>query len=259
MIIQGETNLFYSEQVLGLAHRGASDSAPENTLPAFRLAAQMGANGIELDVQQSKDGEVVVIHDFELNRTTNGSGRVKEKTLTELKSLDAGGYFSPEFAGTPIPTLTDVFSVLGPVLLFNIELKTTSWRDEGLEAEVIRLIEDYGLQDRVVVSSFNPFALWRTYQVNPKIKRGLLWTPELPFYLRWQLFRSLARPDMFHPYWKATTSAMTDKEHKQGVLVNVWTCDEAEGMKQLVRMGVDSIITNRPDLLKQVLNESTIS
>ena len=250
------TNLFYANRVLNLGHRGASYDAPENTLPAFRLAAEMGADGVELDVQLSQDGEVVIIHDFDLDKTTTGTGPVKAKTLKQLKELDAGSHFDPAFTQTPIPTLSELFMAMGPVLLYNIELKTMAVRDEGLEAEVIRLIEDHNLQSRAMLSSFNPFALNRAYRVNPNIKRGLLWSPGLPFHLRWQLFRQAARPDMFHPHWQAVSAAMLAKEHQQGHLVNVWTCNDPQAMVKLITMGVDSIMTDRPDVLKQVINDS---
>jgi glycerophosphoryl diester phosphodiesterase len=249
-------NDFYTDRVLNLAHRGASYDAPENTLPAFRLALQMQADGVELDAQLSKDGEVVIIHDFTLDKTTNGHGPVRHKTLAELKNLNAGRHFSADFTDVPIPTLAELFTEIGPALLYNIELKTTSFTDQGLEAEVIRLIEDHNLQHRVMVSSFNPFALGRAYRINPKIKRGLLWSPTLPFYLRWQLFRWLARPDMVHPQWQAVTPTLIEKEHKRGLPVNVWTCNEPTDMANLIQMGVDSIMTDRPDILKRVMDGS---
>ncbi len=248
------TNLFYSDKVLNLGHRGASYDAPENTLPAFRLAAEMGAEGIELDVQLSKDGAVVIIHDFRVDKTTDGQGLVKAKTLAELEKLDAGRYFGEPFVGTAVPTLSELFMAMGPVLLYNIELKTLSFTNRGLEAEVLRLIEDHNLQDRTMVSSFNPFALRRAYQTNPKIKRGLLWAPNLPVHLRWQLFRAAAKPNMFHPYWEATTPALVKQEHDRGLLVNVWTCNEPEAMRRLIGMGVDAIMTDRPDLLRQIID-----
>jgi len=254
--MQKSTNRFYADRVLNLGHRGASHDAPENTLPAFRLAAEMGADGVELDAQLSKDGHVVIIHDFHLDKTTDGQGPVKTKTLSQLKALDAGRHFADEFAGTPMPTLSELFMAMGPVLLYNIELKTLSWTDQGLEAEVIRLIEDHGLQDWAMVSSFSPFALMRARRINPKIKRGLLWAPDLPFYMRSQLFRGVAKPDMFHPHWKATTPALVKQQHSRGVLVNVWTCNDPLEMRRLIKMGVDAIMTDRPDLLKQVIDET---
>ena len=252
-----QTNLFYANRTLNLGHRGASHYAPENTLPAFRLAAEMGADGVELDAQLTKDGRIVVIHEVELSHTTNGSGLVTDRTLAELRDLDAGASFSAEFAGTPIPTLEEVFASLGPVLLFNIELKVWTYNDHGLAAEVIRLIEDFNMQDRVILSSFNPFALKRAYQVNPKIKRGFLWRPKLPFFfIRRKWLRFLAHEDMYHPDWESVTPALIEKEHRRGHLLNTWTCDDPAEMRRLIKMGVDSIMTNQPDVLKQVLDET---
>ena len=249
------SNLFYADHVLNLGHRGASYDAPENTMPAFQLAAEMGADGIEFDVQLSKDNEAVIIHDFRVDKTTDGSGLVKTKTLAELKVLDAGSHFNPDFANTPPPTLAELLTTLGPRLLYNIELKTKDYTDQGLEAEVIRLIEDHNLQDHCMLSSFNPFALMRARRINPFIKRGLLWSPDMPFLFRRQLFRPVAKPDMFHPYWEAVTPSMVKKEHARQVLVNVWTCNDPQAMQSLIGMGVDAIMTDRPNLLKQVIDD----
>lgn len=252
-MIPPSTNHFYAERTLNLAHRGANRVAPENTLSAFRAAVEMGADGVELDVQLSKDGEIVVIHNFDLDLTTDGRGPVKRKTLAELKTLDAGSHFSPEFAGTSVPTLQEVFVALGPVLLFNIELKTTSFGDEGLEAEVVRLIEDHNMADRVVLSSFNPLSLRRARRTNPHIPLGLLWDSKLSK-IPALLFRLLARPDMLHPHWTTVTPQMSAREKDRGTPINVWTCNEAQDMTRLVKMGVNSIITDRPDRLKRVLD-----
>ncbi|NIV29434.1 MAG: glycerophosphodiester phosphodiesterase, partial [Anaerolineae bacterium] len=123
---------FYLDRPLNFAHRGASHQAPENTLAAFLLASELGADGIELDVQLSRDGEIVVIHDFVLDTTTDGAGPVRERTLAELKELDAGHRFDSAYAGQEIPTLQEVIDAVGHRLLLNIELKTASWRDDGL-------------------------------------------------------------------------------------------------------------------------------
>ena len=144
---------FYLDRPLNFAHRGASHNAPENTLAAFLLAIELGADGIELDVQLSKDGEIVVIHDLILETTTDGVGPVRERTLAELKELDAGRRFDPAYAGQRIPTLQQVIDAVGHRLLLNIELKTMSWRDEGLAEAVVQAIEDNDLLDRTVVSS----------------------------------------------------------------------------------------------------------
>ena len=164
---------FYLDRPLNFAHRGASYEAPENTLAAFLLAAELGADGIEFDVQLSADGQAVVIHDFNLEKTTDGQGPVALKTLDELKELDAGAWFDPIFAGQRIPTLQEVIDAVGQRLLLNVELKTFSLRDDGLAAAVVRTIEDHHLLDRVIVSSFNPLAVRRVKQLNPRISSWL--------------------------------------------------------------------------------------
>ena len=134
--------LLYPDRPLNFAHRGASYEAPANTLAAFLLACELGADGIELDVHLSSDGEVVVIHDFDVEATTDGQGRVRDKTLAELKALDAGGWFDPTFAGQRIPTLQEVIDAIGHHLLLNVELKTDNLRDDGLPAAVVQILEE---------------------------------------------------------------------------------------------------------------------
>src|SRR5512136_2536678 len=144
---------FYLDRPLNFAHRGASHEAPANTLAAFLLAADLGADGIELDVHLSKDGHVVVIHDFDVATTTDGRGLVCDKTLAELKELDAGSWFDPVYAGQRIPTLQEVIGAVGQRLLLNIELKAKGWGDKGLAAKVVQIVEQNDLVDRVVLSS----------------------------------------------------------------------------------------------------------
>jgi glycerophosphoryl diester phosphodiesterase len=243
----------YLDRPLNFAHQGASHEAPANTLAAFLLAEALGADGIEFDVQLTADGEVVVIHDFAVDATTNGSGRVAEKTLAELKLLDAGHWFDADFAGQRIPTLTEVIDAVGDRLLLNIEMKMASLRDDGLAAAVARTVADHGLLERVVVSSFNPVALWRLRRHNPEIPTGLLYAPDLPPVLRRGWPRLLVRPDALHPYYTAVDEAYMRRAQRRGYRVNTWTVDDPGEMWRLARMGVDVVITNRPDLLTQVL------
>jgi glycerophosphoryl diester phosphodiesterase len=244
---------FYLDRPLNFAHRGASYEAPENTLAAFLLAAELGADGVELDVHLSQDGEIVVIHNFELENTTDGHGLVRNKTLSALKQLDAGGWFDPSFAGLHIPTLQEVIDAVGNHLLLNIELKTKSMRDDGLAEAVSRTIEDNHLLDRVIVSSFNPLALHWIRQLNPWIPVGLLYTPEQPLLLRRPWLRYLIRCEALHPHYSTVDGAYIHWARQQGYRVHAWTADDPGDMWQLMRHGVDLIITNRPDLLRQVL------
>jgi glycerophosphoryl diester phosphodiesterase len=222
-------------------------------MAAFRLAAEMGADGVELDVQLTADGEAVVIHDFSVDKTTNGRGQVRDLTLVEIQELDAGRHKGLAFAGEKIPMLAEVLQEIGPRLLLNIELKTSSPSTAGLEAEVVRLVEDANLAYRVLISSFNPLALWRVRRLNPNLWRGLLWHPLRGGLLRGSLGRWLAQPHAFHPYWEAIDRDQVAQEHRRDLTVNVWTCNEPAAMKHLAAMGVDAILTDRPDLLGGVL------
>ena len=184
---------------LNIAHRGASAVAPQNTLAAFRKAMELGADGVELDVQLSADGAVVVIHDFTVDKTTDGTGRVAEKTLAELEALDAGIRFSPQFAGERIPTLAQVFEALEGKLLVNVELKDFNLRSSALAAPVVEVIREHAMEKRVLFSSFNPFALRAVKRLAPEIPAGLLVAPHLAIYLRRAWLAPLIPHEARHP------------------------------------------------------------
>jgi glycerophosphoryl diester phosphodiesterase len=244
---------FYLDRPLNFAHQGASHEAPPNTLAAFLLAAELGADGIEFDVHLSSDGEVMVIHDFSVDATTDGHGPVRDKTLSELKRLDAGSWFDPAFSGERIPTLGEVIDVAGEPLLLNIELKTKSLRGDGLAEAVVRIVEENHLLERVIVSSFNPLSLWQVRRLSRSIAIGLLYAPDLPFFLRRPWFRYLLRPEALHPDYTMVDGDYMRWARGQGYRVHTWTVDDPGEMWQLVREGADLIITNRPDLLTEVL------
>ncbi len=236
---------------LVFGHRGASASAPENTLPAFQAALDQGADGVELDVQLTADGVPVVIHDDTVDRTTDGRGPVAARTLEELKRLDAGARFGAAFAGTRVPTLGEVFELARGRLLVNVELKTDDVRDHGLEQRVVETIGHHGMRDQVVLSSFNPVSLWRLRRLEPSLPRGMLYAPDQPRYLRERWLAPLVRPDAMHPGRTLATRAHVESLRADGFRVNVWTVDERSEVSRLVDLGVDGIITNRPsDVVK---------
>jgi len=246
----------YQSGVLNFAHRGASAAAPANTLAAFRLAAEMAADGVELDVQLSRDGEAVVIHDSTVDGTTDGHGAVRDMTLVQLKALDAGNWFDPAFAGERIPTLGEVFDAVGHRLLMNVEIKSLPSRSRGLEAEVVRLIEDNNLAYRVIVSSFNPLSLRKVKRLNPNIPTALLYAPGLPFPL-WQAWLSQIVPHEYcHPHHSMVDERYVAWARRKGYRVNVWTVNEPDEMHRLIALGVDGIITDHPDLLTEMLGKS---
>jgi glycerophosphoryl diester phosphodiesterase len=246
----------YRGRTLNFAHRGASGYAPQNTLAAFVLAAEMGADGIELDVHLAADGQAVVIHDDTVDATTNGTGRVSRMTLAELQSLDAGGWVDPRFAGERIPTLKQVFDAVSDRLLINIEIKVEAgYHPVEQEAETVRLIVEHGLVDRVIISSFSPLSLRRVHRLNPDIALGFLYARGEPAFLPWLVHRFYAPLAALHPHFGLVDSRYVAAAHERGQRVNVWTVNEAEQLRRMQDLGVDGIITNYPDLLCDVLSE----
>jgi glycerophosphoryl diester phosphodiesterase len=158
------------------AHRGASAYAPENTLAAFKLAIEQKAPAIELDAKLSADGQIMVIHDQTVNRTTQGSGKVGEMTLAALRELDAGIHFTPPFKGEKIPTLEEVFETVGKQIFINVELTNYASILDDLPEKAATLVKRFGLTSSILFSSFNPLALLRAKRIVPEVPIGLLGT-----------------------------------------------------------------------------------
>lgn len=239
---------------LVIAHRGASALAPENTLAAFALAFELGADGIELDVTLTKDGVPVVIHDDTVDRTTNGKGAIKEMTFDQVRALDAGATFG-KFRGERVPELARVLDAFKKSGIVNIELKSTTLTTDGLESVVATTIERTKAAECVLISSFNPFALWRMRALNPRLPRGLLYAEDLPVYLRRAWLRPFASPQALHPKHTMVTPFFARWAHQRRYRINTWTVDEPNEMLALARMGIDAIITNKPDLILRTLEE----
>jgi glycerophosphoryl diester phosphodiesterase len=245
---------WYKEKPLNFAHRGASGHAPANTMAAFLLAAEMGADGIELDVHLSADVELVVIHDHAVDSTTDGQGPVSALSLAELQQLDAGSWFAPRFAGERIPTLRQVLEAVGQRLLINVEIKVApGHHPPTLEREVVRLIEEGRMVDRVLISSFSPRSLRRVRRLNRRIPLGLLYSRPapavLPALLRWLRLSY----DALHPHYGLVDARAIARARERGQRVNVWTVNDAREMRRMCDLGVDGIITNYPDVLNHVL------
>ncbi len=229
-----------------IAHRGASALAPENTLAAFRLAKELGADGIELDVMLSADERLVVIHDQSVNRTTNGQGKVNEMGWDSLKTLDAGSYFDERFTGEPLPLLDQVFEELGGQFLINVELKNYATPRDQLTEKVIDLIMQMGLKNSTILSSFNARNLLKAESLEPAMPRGLLTLPGLPGipYRGWLGKRY--HYDALHPYHKDVNEKMVSRLHAAGKKVNVWTVNKPEDLRRMRDLGVDMVICNDP-------------
>jgi glycerophosphoryl diester phosphodiesterase len=234
--------------VLAIAHRGASGYAPENTFAAFRRAIAMGAGFIETDLQLSRDARFVAIHDATVNRTTNGHGAVHDLTLAELRRLDAGSWFSSEFAGERIPTLEEILEFAKKHdVVFYLEMKPTgSW---GGEHALISALRESGEIARTVVISFDPVILVGVRQIEPTLMTGLLFEGQIGDALEKALeigARQLAvRGDLVTP-------RLLREARERDLQVVCWTVNHPAHMRLLVEAGVDGIISDYPDRLLEL-------
>jgi glycerophosphoryl diester phosphodiesterase len=229
-----------------IAHRGASAAAPENTIAAFERALGEGADGIELDLHLSRDGHPVVIHDFTLERTTDGTGPVADRTTRELKRLDAGGWRGAGFRGQRIQTLQEVLERFRDRTRFWIELKAGSARYAGIEERVVSLLEIYDVLDRALVQSFDHTALARVREVNPEVRLGAL-VAQAP------LDPTRVAPGLARAICPSVELLGKEDAHvirAAGLECYVWTVNEPAQADRLAGWGVTGIITDRPGLLR---------
>ena len=246
-------------RTLVIAHRGASADAPENTMRAFRLAKEQGADGIELDVMCARSGEVVVFHDDDLCRFDGGKPcshrrrhtRVRESDYDTLKRCDLG-------SGERMPLLEEVLEETGPDLLVNIELKSApTWlsrlRDEELPVRVAEIVRRQRAARRVLISSFDPLLLRRYAVLDPPVVRGLLFASDQSLALRRGWAAPFIRPLALHPEAKLCTAARMAEWRRSGYALHVWTVDDPGTLRFLKAHGVEGIITNRPAEAVKVL------
>lgn len=240
-----------------IAHRGASAHAPENTIAAFQLAVEQRADAIELDAKLSVDGYVVVIHDQTVNRTTPGSGRVKDMTLTELRSLDAGSHFDIAYQGEKIPTLEEVFERLGPQIYINVEITNYATPFDNLPQRVVALVQRYQLESKVMFSSFNPIALRRAHELLPEVPVGLLAFPGWKgAWARGWFGEWLVPYASLHPDREDVNAELVLRAHRKANRVYPYTVNSEEEMNRLFKLSVDGIFTDNPSLARQVLSKT---
>lgn len=234
---------------MNCAHRGASGHAPENTLAAMQKAIEMGAQMSELDVQQTADDELVLFHDDKLNRTSTGKGYLWEKTLAELRALDAGSWYAKEFAGEPIPTLEEVIELVRGKMQLNIEVKL-----HGHERNVAKLVVDKIRQanfgEECVVTSFGHEVADSIKALAPELTVGYI----LDFgYYSEANFEG--KVDLLSSNYKLVDTSFMQKAHAAGKQVYVWTVNDKATMHKMMDLGVDAVITNYPDRLAEVIAE----
>ncbi len=226
------------------AHRGVSSLAPENTMPAFKKALEYKADGIELDVQLSKDGVPVVIHDETLERTTTGSGMVKDHTVTELKKLDAGKWFSPAYWHTAIPTFEEFAGwVAETPLNINVELKTNKVRYEGIEQKVLDILKKYGLTERSVISAFNYDSLKTVREIDPDMSFAPLSSKRLAKPCE---FADSIGADSIHLNYRLINRRLLKHCSKNGIILRTYTVNSVFAMRKCFKMKIPAIITDMP-------------
>jgi glycerophosphoryl diester phosphodiesterase len=238
-----------------IGHRGASAHTPENTIAAFEQALRYHADGIELDAKLSKDGHVIVIHDKTVDRTTDGVGEVKELTLAEIRTLDAGCKYEKRFQNERIPLLEEVFESVGNKMLINIELTNYANPSDQLPEKVSELVNKHGMQKSIIFSSFLPRTLLRIRKLLPTIPAGILALPGLAGTLSRSFIGKWITPDLVHPYFTDVDSAFVQREHRWNRKVNVWTVDKEKEILKMLAFDVDGIITDDVPLVLKLRNE----
>jgi len=242
-----------------IAHRGASAAAPENTLSAFSKAVRMGADILELDVRQTKDSQLVIMHDEDVDRTTNGSGNIRDFSLDELRRLDAGSWFDPKFADERIPTLAQVFDSIPRPFTFLVEIKEGSGSSSGIESRVVNLVRERKIENRVILKSFDDAILDSLRRIAPEIPRLKIIVTQFSF-LNIIIEHGVNFGTIFDDsvqylqhHWFGLSKDFVNEAHERGYGIFVWDVNDIERMKEFVLMGVDGIETDYPDLLASVI------
>lgn len=226
------------------AHRGDSAHAPENTMAAFTQAIQAGAHGVEFDVQLSRDGQPVVIHDETLDRTTDGVGRVADHTAAQLAQLDASAG-RPGYQGVAIPRLDELLALLAPSQLWaNIELKNSVVDYPGLEEIVLAAVDTAGMTDRVVLSSFSQASVAKLAQLTD-VEVGLLFEPNQLLLAPWRRAVALGATALHAPRLR-TSAALVRAAHSHGLKVRSWVANRHDEINKLIKVGVDGYFTDQP-------------
>ncbi len=228
----------FNNKPLNFAHRGFTASAPENSLAAFRAALELGVDGIELDVRACKTGEIVVLHDPTLSRMTNGRGFVKGKSLKEIKSLRINSQNPGQ--DERIPTLEEVIELVKDRAILNVEIKTRGLPKDHIEKKVVDILRQYGIEYKTIISSFNPIAGF-LIEKNFSVRRS-----EIPL-------TKFSGAKAIHLEKSIAKELIIRKIQEAGYYCVVWSVNDPGQMQQFINLGVNGIITDKPDLLKNFI------
>ena len=239
-----------SRHWLRIAHRGASGSAPEHTRPAFQRALDLGVDMIELDVQLSSDGVLVVLHDLDLQRTTGVAGAVRAHSFAAIKALDAGAWYGAPFAGQPVLSLDEVIDIVGTRARLNVEIKAPEVDWPLLGTTLVDTLRRRGLLETTIISCFELGALSIVHDCEPRARLGVLWQ-RTDFEEVWAWTRQLEAVSL-HPHWMLVSTDLVDAAHARSLQVLTWTVNEVETMRGLLHRGVDGIISDHPERFSAV-------
>lgn len=224
-----------TSKFLVIAHRGDTKAGVENTLPAMEAALRLGVDGIETDLRLTRDDEIVLFHDDDLQRLAGRDLKVEESTLGELKGI--------RISGGPIPTLEELLDLAGEKALLNLEIKTVHPFNTTLEKKLVRLLKTFRLSDSILVSSFHPLPLWRLKRLAPGLPKGYLFASRL--FLHRRVIPWIAPFSVNAPLSDASQS-LAETVHRSGMRFFVWTVNDQNDMQRTIEMGADGLITDEP-------------
>lgn len=248
----------FAERPLLFGHRGCSNAAPENTMAAFQKILDYGVPGVELDVHLCRTGELVVTHDFNLQRITGLDTAIEDTDYAAIAELDAGVWFSEEFRGEKVPLLDDVMDLLGEKVYYDIEIKTKCRKCGPIESALAETVSKRGFNNRVMISSFNPFSMREMRKIDKTIPTALIYTihEHVPWYLRRGEGRFLSRPTALKPNrHQITRGKMLFKKEIAGYPIITWTENDPEKAREYLELGVDGIVTNVPEWMLELCRE----
>ena len=244
-----------------IAHRGACKVAPQNTMPAFEKGLELDVDGFETDVHLTADGVPVLCHDYEIEETSNGHGKITSMTLDELREFDFGSYFSEEFKDTKIPTLEEFLTLCedDDVEVMNIEIKPSLENDMTVVHKTIEAVKAHGLFDKLLISSFSAKILIESKKIDRNCKTAFLYSPKEKIGMK--ILFTAARfarglgVQALHPHFTLVTPQYVKKAHALGIQVNPWTVNKESDIRRMIKCGVDGIITDYPEVVHKIIDE----
>ncbi|MFI3141519.1 MAG: glycerophosphodiester phosphodiesterase family protein [Clostridia bacterium] len=245
-----------------ISHRGANRYRPQNTIPAFEKSIEIGVDGFETDVHLTKDGQIVLCHNHEIDETSNGKGEISKLTLEQLKRYDFGSYFSEKYAQTKIPTLEEFLTIskAAGIQVLNIEIKSQKERNSEIVKQTIETVKSFDMYDQLLISSFDTDVLIEAKKYDQNCKTGFLISPTQNFstVLKKSVVETAVKQlgaDAIHPFSRFINKALVEQAHEQCLIVNTWTVNTSSNFSKMIQCGVDGLITDYPDVAHGMLSK----